>query len=240
MISVVFGRQRPRVPTSVQENGHLPGVFGKVDPKTGIPRPALVLNLVIAFAFLAVFRGWGSLAEIVSVATVISYITGPVAVMSLRRLSPDLPRPVKLRAMPVIAPIAMVFGSLVLYWARWPLTGKVIFIMAIGLPIWAWYELRKPWAELKPHLAAGAWMVTYLLVMAGVSWAGGKEFGGRGYLPEGWDILVVTLIALGFYAWGVRSAWRNPSLLQAERELADTTAEDLTGEADRETVSARG
>ncbi|MDX3225833.1 APC family permease [Streptomyces sp. ME19-01-6] len=231
---MIYAATTSRMIHGVQENGHLPKVFGKVDPKTGIPRPALLLNLVIAFAFLAVFRGWGSLAEIVSVATVISYITGPVAVMSLRRLSPDLPRPVKLRAMPIIAPVAMVFGSLVLYWARWPLTGKVIFIMAIGLPIWAWYELRKPWAELKPHLLAGAWMVSYLLVMALVSWAGGKDYGGHGYLPEGWDILIVAVIGLFFYAWGVSSAWRNPTLVQAEQELtAAAKAEaEAAGEAD--------
>lgn len=126
---MIYAATTSRMIQGVQENGHLPKIFGRVDKKTGVPRPALVLNLFIAFLFLAVFRGWGSLAEIVSVATVISYITGPVAVMSLRRLSPDLKRPVKLRIMPVVAPVAMVFGSLVLYWGRWPLTGKVILIM---------------------------------------------------------------------------------------------------------------
>ncbi|MEV0266660.1 APC family permease [Streptomyces sp. NPDC050617] len=221
---MIYAATTSRMIHGVQENGHLPGIFGKVDPKTGVPRPALVLNLVVAFLFLAVFRGWGSLAEIVSVATVISYITGPVAVMSLRRLAPGLKRPVKLRIMPVLAPIAMVFGSLVLYWGRWPLTGKVILIMAVGLPVWAWYELRKPWAELKPHLKAGAWMVAYLVVMACVSWAGGTDFGGQGYLAEGWDIVTVVLIGLAFYVWGVRSAWRNPSLVAVEREMAEAEA----------------
>ncbi|MDH6577289.1 APC family permease [Kitasatospora sp. MAP5-34] len=220
---MIYAATTSRMIHGVQENGHLPSIFGRVDPRTGVPRPALLLNLLIAFLFLAVFRGWGSLAEIVSVATVISYVTGPVAVMALRRLAPDLPRPVKLRAMPVIAPIAMVFGSLVLYWARWPLTGKVILLMAAGLPIWAWYELRKPWAELKPHLLAGAWMVAYLFVMAGVSWAGGKAYGGQGYLPQGWDLLVVALIALAFYRWGVASAWSNPSLAEVRQELAAAT-----------------
>ncbi|MFI0737095.1 APC family permease [Streptomyces sp. NPDC021100] len=227
---MIYAATTSRMIHGVQENGHLPGIFGKVDPKTGVPRPALLLNLVIAFLFLAVFRGWGSLAEIVSIATVISYITGPVAVMSLRRIAPGINRPVKLRAMPVIAPIAMVFGSLVLYWGKWPLTGKVILIMAVGLPIWAWYELRKPWAELKPHLKAGAWMVAYLLVMAFVSWAGGKDYNGKGYLGEGWDLLVVALIGLVFYAWGVRSAWRNPSLVAAEEEIAEIERAEAAGE----------
>lgn len=227
---MIYAATTSRMIHGVQENGHLPGVFGKVDRRTGVPRPALLLNLVIAFAFLAVFRGWGSIAEVVGVATVISYVTGPVAVMSLRRLAPDLPRPVRLRAMPVIAPVAMVFGSLVMYWACWPLTGKVIFIMAIGLPVWAWYELRKPWAELRPHLRAGAWVVAYLLVMALTSWAGSTEYGGRGYLPVGWDVVVVAAIGLAFYVWGVRSAWHNPTLAglfaEAEREKKDAVAAD--------------
>ncbi|GAA1979606.1 APC family permease [Kitasatospora viridis] len=223
---MIYAATTSRMIHGVQENGHLPTIFGRVDPKTGVPRPALLLNLFIAFLFLAVFRGWGSLASIVSVATVISYVTGPVAVMALRRLAPELPRPVRLRAMPVIAPVAMVFGSLVLYWARWPLTGKVILLMAAGLPIWAWYELRKPWEVLKPHLKAGAWMIAYLLVMAGVSWAGSKAYGGRGYLPEPLDLVVVALLGLAFYYWGVRSAWANPSLAQVTAELtAERAAE---------------
>ncbi|MEV7024023.1 APC family permease [Kitasatospora sp. NPDC093558] len=235
---MIYAATTSRMIHGVQENGHLPKLFGKVDPKTGIPRPALLLNLGVAFLFLAVFRGWGSLAEIVSVATVISYITGPVAVMALRRLAPDMPRPVRLRAMPVIAPVAMVFGSLVLYWARWPLTGKVILLMAAGLPIWAWYELRKPWAVLRPHLIAGAWMVAYLFVMAGVSWAGSSDFGGHGYLPEGWDLLIVAAIGLAFYYWGVASAWANPSLAEVRRELGGAEAEAASGPQDAASGSA--
>ncbi|WP_329562818.1 APC family permease [Kitasatospora sp. NBC_01266] len=222
---MIYAATTSRMIHGVQENGQLPSIFGRVDRKTGVPRPALLLNLFIAFLFLAVFRGWGSLASIVSVATVISYVTGPVTVMALRRLAPDLARPVRLRAMPVIAPVAMVFGSLVLYWARWPLTGKVIVLMAAGLPIWAWYELRKPWAELKPHLKAGTWMIAYLLVMAAVSWAGSTEYGGQGYIPEGADLALVAVLALVFYYWGVRSAWANPSLAQVREELAQAAAE---------------
>ncbi|OIV37341.1 amino acid:proton symporter [Mangrovactinospora gilvigrisea] len=228
---MIYAATTSRMVQGVQENGHLPGIFGRVNPKTGVPRPALVLNLIVAYLFLVVFRGWGALADIVSVATVISYITGPIAVMSLRRIAPELHRPVRLRAMPVIAPIAMVFGSLVLYWARWPLTGKVIIIMVVGLPVWAWYELRKPGPELARHVKAGLWMVAYLVVMAFVSYAGGKEFGGRGWIPEGWDMVLVGVLGLVFYWWGVRSSWNNPSLRRARQEAADAAAVTGAGES---------
>ncbi|TQF01882.1 APC family permease [Kitasatospora acidiphila] len=229
---MIYAATTSRMIHGVQENGQLPSIFGRVDKKTGVPRPALLLNLFIAFLFLAVFRGWGSLASIVSVATVISYITGPVAVMSLRKLAPELARPVRLRAMPVIAPVAMVFGSLVLYWAKWPLTGKVILLMAAGLPVWAWYELRKPWEVLKPHLKAGVWMIAYLVVMAGVSWAGSKSYGGHNHLKEPLDLVVVALLALAFYFWGVRSAWSNPSLDQVKAEMAEAAEAESADEAE--------
>ncbi|MGO4758329.1 hypothetical protein AB4212_58650, partial [Streptomyces sp. 2MCAF27] len=47
--------------------------------------------------------------------------------------------------------------------------------------------------------------------------------------------VIVAAIGLFFYGWGVTSAWRNPSLVQAERELAAEAAEaanEAAGEAD--------
>ena len=49
----------------------------------GVPRFAMMFNLMICFVFL--FKGWGVLAEVISVATLISYVTGPITVMTLRK-----------------------------------------------------------------------------------------------------------------------------------------------------------
>lgn len=219
---MTYAATTSRMTYAVTRNGHLPQLFAKVDPKTGVPRPALLLNLVVAFIFLAVFRGWGSIASVVSVATVISYVTGPVAVAVLRRIAPDLPRPVRLKGLTLLAPVAFVFGTLVLYWACWPLTGKVILIMAVGLPVYAYYEYRHGTDVLR-NLKAGAWLPCYLVWMAFVSYIGGTSFGGRGWLPGGLDIVVVVLSGLVFYYWGLRSGWMNPALAEA-REAAGQAA----------------
>ncbi|MFD8459230.1 hypothetical protein [Streptomyces antimycoticus] len=55
----------------------------------------------------------------------------------------------------------------------------------------------------------------------------------------GWDILVVALIGLAFYVWGVRSAWRNPTLLEAERELGTTPAGADSEDDERAKADAR-
>ena len=45
-----------------------------------------------------------------------------------------------------------------------------------------------------------------------LSWAGSREFDGRGFIAYGWDQLCVAIAALLFYVWGVRSGWRTPAL----------------------------
>ncbi|GAA3047110.1 hypothetical protein GCM10020000_28950 [Streptomyces olivoverticillatus] len=45
-------------------------------------------------------------------------------------------------------------------------------------------------------------------------------------------MLLVALIALGFYVWGVRSSWRNPTLVQAEKELAAEAVAEESAEAE--------
>ncbi len=48
--------------------------------------------------------------------------------------------------------------------------------------------------------------------MAAVSYVGSTQFGGTGLLPYGWDLLLVAVVALAFYGWGVRSGWRTTAL----------------------------
>ncbi|HEV2212475.1 MAG TPA: APC family permease, partial [Gammaproteobacteria bacterium] len=68
----------------MERNGTLWKIFGRVHPKYGIQRPAMWLNLAVAFLFFFWVRGWDKGADITSVACVISYLIGPVAVVVLR------------------------------------------------------------------------------------------------------------------------------------------------------------
>lgn len=203
----------------MERNGTLPKILGHIDPKSGVPRPAMWVNLVVSFMFLFFFRGWGTLAAVISVATIISYLTGPVSVMTLRRTAPGLHRPLRLAGLPVLAGIAFVMSTELLYWAKWPLTGEIILLMVVALPIYFYYQAKSGWHDFGRQMKGAWWLVAYLPVIALVSWAGSTTFGGRGYLPYGWDLAVVAVIGLVFYVWGVKSGWRTPSVEDAEREV---------------------
>ncbi len=202
----------------MERNGTLPKIFGMVHPKWGVPRPAMWLNLAVSFLFLFFFRGWDSLAAVISVATIISYLTGPVSVMTLRRTAPELHRPFRLIGLPIIAGIAFIMSAELLYWAKWPLTGQIILLVVVALPVYLYYQYKSGWHEFGKQMKGAWWLVAYLITLALVSRVGSTKFGGLGYLPYGWDLAVVAVIGLVFYVWGVKSGWRTPSVEAAQME----------------------
>lgn len=207
----------------MERNGTLPKIFGTVHPKWGVPRPAMWLNLVVAFIFLFFFRGWDSLAAVISVATIISYLTGPVSVMTLRRTAPELPRPFRLHALPVISAIAFIMSAELLYWAKWPLTGEIILLIAVALPLYLYYQFKADWHDFGRQMKGAWWLVCYLVTLAVVSYIGSPQFGGTGVIPYGWDLVVVALIGLGYFVWGASAGWRTPSIEAIQIEEAEGT-----------------
>ena len=203
---------------AMERNNTLPKMFGNVHPFYGVPRNAMWFNLLVSFVFMFFFRGWSSLAAVISVATVISYLTGPISLMALRRTAKDVERPLKLPLMNLIAPFAFVCASLVLYWAKWPLTGEIILLMVVALPVYFYYQAKAGFSGWGRDLKAAWWLVAYLPTMAVLSVIGSKQFGGIGILPYGWDMLVVAAISLVFYFWGASTGYRTHYLDERESE----------------------
>lgn len=197
----------------MERNGYFPKVFGFINPKVGVPRAAMWLNLLVSFIFLFLFRGWGSLASVISVATLISYVTGPISVMVFRNHDATLlHRPLKIKGMQFIAPIAFIMASLIYYWAQWPLTGKVTIIMVLGLPIYLYYQAKSNWNGFGRDLKAGLWLLVYLVYMAFISYIGSNKFNGINIIPYGWDFIVIIGSSLIFYGWGIKSGYLTKDL----------------------------
>jgi amino acid transporter len=205
---------------AMERSATIPKVFGHVHPRCGIPRPAMWFNLAVSFVFLFFFRGWGKLAAVISVATIITYLVVPVSVMVLRRTAPHLHRPLRVPGLQFLAPLAFVLATLMLYWARWPHTAQIMLLLVLPLPFYFYYQGQNGWRHFAPNLRGAWWLVGYLITICVLSWAGSTEFEGRGYLSAGWDQLCVALAALVFYFIGVRSGWSTPAVLAVEQRAA--------------------
>ena len=209
---------------AMERSGTVPEVLGRVHPKYGIPRPAMWFNLLVSFIFLFFFRGWGKLAAVISVATIITYLVVPISVIVLRRTAPNLHRPLRVPGLPLLAPMAFVLATLMLFWARWPHTGEIMLLLILPLPVYLYYQAKGNWRDFGRQMRASWWLLAYLIAITVLSWAGSKEFEGHGYIGYGWDQLCVAVTALGFYLWGVRSGWRTPAVIAVEQDAAEMAA----------------
>ncbi len=193
-------------------------VFTKIHPRTGVPRPALWLSFILSIFWTLPFPTWGALVGVVSSATVMTYIIGPISVAALRKTAPGLHRPFQLRGLSVIAPLAFIIASLIIYWTGWKIDSwllglqVVVFLLFIILR----RNMTSASGSLAEELRSSWWLVVYYIVMFGLSLIGDKAFQGLGILASPWDQIIVAIVSLGAYYWGVRSAVASPDLSETD------------------------
>lgn len=193
----------PRVAYTMAENGSMPRLFLRITPATGTPAWGLFLCFLLEVFFLLITTGgYGELIKAINVAFMVAYAIGPVSFGVLRITAPEAHRPFRLPMGRLLAPAAFVIASVLLYWSEWPLTGETLGVLLVGVLIYFGYALahRVPAASVR-H---GLWLIAYLILMALISWLGAAHFGGIDVLPFGWDLVVVVIVSLLLYCWGVR------------------------------------
>ena len=207
---------------AMERSGTVPAIFGRVHPRYGIPRPAMWFNLVVSFIFLFFFRGWGKLAAVISVATIITYLVVPISVMVLQAHGAQ-PASAAAGAGSAGAGAAgfrarhadAVLGPL----AAHRRDHAAVDSADAGLSL---LPTQRGLAAFVRPLRASWWLLAYLLTITALSWAGSKEFEGHDYIGYGWDQLCVAVAALFFYFWGVRSGWRTPGIDALESGAKNT------------------
>lgn len=185
---------------------HLPSWLGRLNRKYMIPRFAMITDFVLAVILVSVFRNWNLLATVIAAATLIAYLTGPVTVIALRKISPNMKRPFGPKYMKWLAPTAFVLTSLAIYWSMWPTTVQVIFVIALGLPVYIYYEVKYQQSNLKEQLTHAWWLIVYMIFISLMSYVGSSGFGGQDWIKYPFDFAVIIVVSLIFYFWGVNSS----------------------------------
>ncbi len=206
---------------SMPKNRHMPKIVAKMDNPHNAPRVALVINLVISFIMILLFKNWSLLSRVVSATMMISLLTGPVVAGSLRKLAPDFKRPTKVRGMNWLAPLAFDLISLAIYWTMFPTTVEVIAIIIIGLPVYLIFDYKGGFKEAKPKVIASLWMIFQLLFLSFISWIGGKDFGGIGLIRYPVDFIIILVVSTFVYYWAVKTSYRS-AYFEDAKELNST------------------
>ena len=131
-----------RIFYSMSRDGLLPPLFASVHPRFRTPHVSTILTAVI-IAMVAGLTPITALSQLVSIGTLFAFVLVSIGVITLRRTSPDVPRPFRTPGVPwvpiagAVVCLAQMIGLPLATWER-------LFIwLAIGLVIYATYGWRR-------------------------------------------------------------------------------------------------
>jgi amino acid transporter len=203
---LIYQTSTSRIGYGLARNRYYPPFFGWVD-KRGIPWFSLILAFVFGLFFLLPFPSWSALVGLVTGASVLMYAGAPLSLGALRRQVPDAPRPYRVPGAVVMAPLAFVIATMIIYWSGFTVVWKLGVVLVIGyilIGIWMAVDKQRPPLDWK----AAQWLPVYLIGMGIISWQG--QFSGEsstapplntGHIPFWWDMLVVAAFSLVIYYW---------------------------------------
>lgn len=114
---------------------YIPAFFGKIHPRFRTPWISLVVTFIIGAMFLLPFPSWYALVGINSSFTVFAYLAAGITNTSLRKTAPEMERPFKTPFLTVMAPLAFVIASMLVYFSGWSTVALLLLIVDGGLPI---------------------------------------------------------------------------------------------------------
>lgn len=196
-----------RINYAMAESGQFPSLFARLNASK-VPVWALLFNFVVGMIMFLPFPGWAELVGFISSASILSFSFGPVAMAALRHQAKDLARPYKAPLGLWLAAIAFIFVGFANYWSGWDTNWKVFLLTLAGLVMFLAIRLRARGKGEPLHARQSGWFWLFAAGLALLSWLG--NYGnGLGVLPQGIDLLLVSLWSLLCFWLGLR--WRLPN-----------------------------
>lgn len=208
------------------KNGYFYSIFCKLDPRTGIPRGALWLALImgIAWTIPQQFQSWSGIVSAATAALVLTFMTGPVAAAALRKQAPDMERPYRVKGMQWLAPAAFALATLAAYWSGWDVISMLVIITVCSLVIFFAFADKDEFLSrhLKQDVMAALWLFGYYAFLLVMTYIG--SFGPGDYIPSPWDSIIVVIGSILIFHWAVNTALAEPRIAEDE-ELEDVAAD---------------
>lgn len=135
LLVLMYGQTR--IFFAMSRDGLIPASICKIHPKYGTPH---IITIVagIAVALISGFTPIGIIAELTNIGTLFAFVVVAIGVFALRYTRPDLPRPFRCPAVPIVAPLAVLScGYLMINlpaetWMRfgiWSVIGFVVYFV---------------------------------------------------------------------------------------------------------------
>ena len=222
-----------RISYAMSRNGNAPRALQRTTSR-GVPMISLVVTFFVGLIVFLPFPSWQQLVGFITSATVMSFASGPLVLVALRRQVPDQERPFRLPGGHVIPLLAFWASNMIVFWSGWDIVWKLMVAVLLGFVLLAVFTLTGRVTAPKLDFVAGAvWLLPWLGGMTLVSWLGKfpePYAGNLGAINFEWAFLIVFVLSAIVYALAYRfrlspeEAREHIAISQHEAEVSD---EDL-------------
>lgn len=141
-VLLVMTMGQTRILMAMAKDGLLPArIFAHVHPKLKTPHRSSIL-VGILIALVAGFTPIDTIAKLVNIGTLLAFVFVCAAVWSLRVNRPELKRPFRVKALPLVASLGIIFNfgmMLSLEWENWL---RLFVWLALGLAVYFLYAKK--------------------------------------------------------------------------------------------------
>jgi amino acid transporter len=167
---LIYTALSARLSYAMGRNGNAPQGLTRVNT-AGAPWISVVLAFFVGLLFFLPFPGWQKLVGFHTSAMVISFGSGPLTMIALRRELPGHERPFRLGGGWVVPYLAFLSANLIVFWTGWDVVWKLMLAVGLGFVLLA---IQARWSQHAPRLdfRAGFWMLPWLGGVTLISWLG--------------------------------------------------------------------
>ncbi len=215
---LIYVTSTARILYAMSQIGYVPKFLSKLNDQR-FPIAAIMVNFILGMCLFLPLPGWQAMVSFLVSGMVISYASGPIALLCMRLELPDQVRYFRLPAAKLICLLGFYFCNLLSYWTGWETIYKLAIAMMIGVVFFALAALRGRLNVASYGFKNALWIVPYLTGLVVISYLG--AFGGRGVIPFGWDFLVIGLFSAVILYCAVKNRLPYSSESYVDHHLAE-------------------
>ncbi|HSC47961.1 MAG TPA: APC family permease [Gammaproteobacteria bacterium] len=213
----------PRILYAMGEEGLWPRFFTRVSSH-GVPWVGVLATFLIGTLFLLPFPSWQKLVAYASSATVLSYGIGPVVLLAMRRAAPGSPRPFRLPAAALMAPLAFIASNFVMFWAGCAALSFLLALIAATFTGYALYCLLRGAGPTElAEWRHSAWLLPYFAGMWLICYLSPVSMGGIGYLDIFEGMAAIILLSLLTLHLALKSTLPPAAVAESYRAVTRST-----------------
>ncbi|WP_326837830.1 APC family permease [Amycolatopsis rhabdoformis] len=220
-----------RISYAMGRNRNAPEGLSKVN-NNGVPWVSLILAFLVGCFFFLPFPGWSQLVEFVTNSTVLSFGSGPLVLLAMRRQLPNQVRPFRLGRSSawVVAFLALFSTNLIIYWTGWDTNWKLFVVIAFGYVLLAVHQTLAKGRTARLDFRHGWWVLVWFAGLAIISYLGdfpeqGKHAGNLGVLNFELGAVASVVLTAIVMALALRSALPRERVEQILAEHRDDETE---------------